>query len=125
MLQSNNHKHFQRFPFPPGGSMQHERDMERLRRQLRLALSGRTGSGIVASRADEYRRRAQQCLEMARTFGDRDVRGSLCYMAEVWLKLADRYQDADELRPAMQQQQQIQPKDDSKKDYSPPQLAVS
>jgi len=37
-------------------------------------------------------------------------------MAEIWLKLADRYQDADEVRPAMQQQQQIQPKDDSKKD---------
>ena len=58
--------------------------------------SGRTGSGIVASRADEYRRRAHQCLEMAQTFGDRNARGSLCYMAEVWLKLADRYQDADQ-----------------------------
>jgi len=77
-----------------------------------FVIRGRTGSGIVASRADEYRRRAQQCLEMAQTFGDRDVRRSLCYMAEVWLKLADRYQHADEVRPAMQQQQQIQPKDD-------------
>src|SRR5262245_41069869 len=28
-------------------------------------------AGIVASRAHGYRRRAQQCLEMARTFGDR------------------------------------------------------
>ena len=74
------------------------------------------GSGIVASRADEYRRRAQQCLEMAQTFGDRHARGSLCYMAEVWLRLADRYQDAKTVRPTMQQQQQIQPKDDSKKD---------
>jgi hypothetical protein len=37
-------------------------------------------------------------------------------MAEVWLQLADRYHDADEVRPAMQQQQQIQSKDDSKKD---------
>jgi hypothetical protein len=72
--------------------------------------------GIVASRAEEYRRRAQQCLEMARTFADRDARGSLCYMAEVWLRLADNYQDAKKVRPAMQQQQQIQPKDDSKKD---------
>ena len=68
------------------------------------------------SRVDEYRRRAQQCLEMAQTFGDRDVRGSLCYMADVWLKLADRYQDAKKVRPAMQQQQQIQPKDNGKKD---------
>src|SRR5262245_9624285 len=31
---------------------------------------------------------------MARTFGDRDARGSLCYMAEVWLRLTDNYQDA-------------------------------
>jgi hypothetical protein len=39
-------------------------------------------------------------------------------MAEVWLQLADRYQDADQVRPAtqQQQQQQIQPKDDGKKD---------
>src|SRR5262249_19661475 len=27
MLQSNNYKHFQRLPRPPGGSMQHECDM--------------------------------------------------------------------------------------------------
>jgi hypothetical protein len=90
--------------------------MERLRRRLRLSSTGRTGSGIVASKADEYRRRAQQCLEMAGTFKDRDARGSLCYMAEVWLRLADNYQHAKKVRPAMQQQQQIQPKDDCKKD---------
>jgi len=37
-------------------------------------------------------------------------------MAEVWLRLADNCQDARKSRPAMQQQQQIQPKDDGKKD---------
>ena len=83
--------------------------------------SGRTGSGIVASRADEYRRRAQQCLEMAQTFRDRDARGSLCYMAEVWLRLADNYQHAKKGRPTMQQQQQIQPRATARK-TSPPQL---
>jgi len=31
-------------------------------RRLRWSSSGRTGSGTVASRAEEYRRRAQQCL---------------------------------------------------------------
>ena len=70
----------------------------------------------MASRADEYRRRAQQCLEMARRFGDRDARVTLSHMAQVWLRLADNCQDAKKVRPAMQQQQQIQPKDDSKKD---------
>ena len=51
---------------------------------------------------------------MAQTFGDRDARGSLYYMAELWLRLADNCQDPKKVRAAMQQQQQIQPKDDSK-----------
>ena len=53
---------------------------------------------------------------MARTFGDRDSRVTLAHMAQVWLRLADNYQDAKKVRPAMQQQQQIQPKDNSRKD---------
>ena len=77
-------------------------------------LADERTAGSWRAGAEEYRRRAQQCLEMARTFGDRDARGSLCYMAEVWLRLADNCQDAKKVRPAMQQQQQIQPKDDSK-----------
>ena len=66
----------------------------------------------MATRAEEYRRRAQQCLEMAAAFRDPEARSSLSYMAEAWLRLADNCQ----VRPAMQQQQQIQPKDDGKKD---------
>jgi hypothetical protein len=85
---------------------------------LHLAVAGKgvlrilapTGSGIVPSRAEEYRRRAQQCLEMARTFGDRDARVILSHMAQAWLRLADNCQDAKKVRPAVQQQQQIQPK---------------
>src|SRR5262245_53563075 len=64
----------------------------------------------------EYRRRAQQCLEMARTFGDHGGRVTLADMAQAWLRVADNCKDAKKVRPAMQQQQQIQPKDDSKKD---------
>src|SRR5262249_51361420 len=90
--------------------------VESERRWPRLSSSGRTGSGIVASRADEYRRRAQQCLEMARTFGDQGARVTLAHMAQAWLRVADNYQDAKKVRPAMQQQQQIQPKDNSRKD---------
>jgi hypothetical protein len=70
----------------------------------------------VASRADEYRRRARQCLEMARTFGDHGARATLSHMAQAWLRVADNCQDAKKVRPAMQQQQQIQPKDNGKKD---------
>jgi hypothetical protein len=62
------------------------------------------------NRADEYRRRARQCLRMAAEFKDRDARTSLSYMAEVWLRLADNCQDAK--GAAVQQQQQIQPNDD-------------
>jgi hypothetical protein len=40
---------------------------------------------------------------MAHTFKDRDARGSLCHMAEVWLRLANNGQDAKKVRPAMQQ----------------------
>jgi len=35
---------------------------------------GTDGKRVVASRADEYRRRAQECRERARTFGERDAR---------------------------------------------------
>jgi hypothetical protein len=68
----------------------------------------------VASRADEYRRRAQQCLVMARTFGDRDARIILSYMAEAWLRLADLAAPEQQRRPIVQQQQQLQPKDEDK-----------
>ena len=68
---------------------------------------------VAVNRADEYRRRAQQCLEMARTFGDRDARVTLAHMAEVWLRLVER-NVPKQTQPAFQQQQQIQPKDDGK-----------
>jgi hypothetical protein len=49
---------------------------------------------------------------MARTFGDRNARLVLSHMAHAWLRLADNSRDAKKVRPVMQQQQQIQPKDD-------------
>jgi hypothetical protein len=57
---------------------------------------------------------------MAAVFRDREARASLSYMAQVWLRLADNYRDANkviaapngavEVRPTVQQQQQLQPK---------------
>jgi len=52
------------------------------------------GCGIVTNRADEYRRRAQQCLEMAGAFRDFEAWNALARMAEVWLRLADDWDDA-------------------------------
>jgi hypothetical protein len=80
----------------------------------RLSSASSTGTGVVASRADEYRRRAQQCLVMARTFGDHDARIILSYMAEAWLRLADLAAPEQQRRPIVQQQQQLQPKDEDK-----------
>jgi len=54
------------------------------------------GCGIVTNRADEYRRRAQQCLEMAGAFKDREAWTILAHMAEVWLRLADDWDDAND-----------------------------
>jgi hypothetical protein len=79
------------------------------------------GKRIVASKADEYRRRAQQWLEMAGTFRDHEARATLSHMAQAWLRLADNYKAdanervprskaAEEGQPVVQQQQQIQPK---------------
>jgi hypothetical protein len=62
-------------------------------------------------RADEYRRRAQQCLEMAAEFRDRDARRSLSHMAEVWLRLAERNDFMPRAtQPVVQQQHQVPPK---------------
>jgi hypothetical protein len=58
---------------------------------------------------------------MARTFRDPDARIVLSHMAEGWLRLADNLDGdqvisppkvVDESQPVIQQQQQIQPKDE-------------
>jgi hypothetical protein len=54
---------------------------------------------------------------MARTISNKDVRATLIQMAQVWQRLAEE-QETSGLsdRPRAQQQQQIQPKDDDKKE---------
>jgi len=68
-----------------------------------------------------YRRLTRECLEVARAFPDGDQRDVLLQMAQVWQRLADDYAGSTLLslalgaeRPALQQQQQIQPDDDKK-----------
>jgi CRP/FNR family transcriptional regulator len=53
-------------------------------------------------RADEYRRRARQCLELAAA--DRDARATLFYIAKAWLRLAKR---DDFVRPVAGQTQPV------------------
>jgi hypothetical protein len=40
---------------------------------------------------------------MAVAFRDREALASPSHMAQAWLRLADRYQDAEEVRPVVQQ----------------------
>jgi hypothetical protein len=71
----------------------------------------------VASKAEDYRRRARACLLMAGTIAsDATRRAALVEMAQVWTRLADEEEAAvppgtvAESPPVMQQQQQIQSK---------------
>ena len=42
------------------------------------------------SKADDYRRRAAECLRLARTASDKTNRALLLEMAETWIALADQ-----------------------------------
>jgi hypothetical protein len=71
------------------------------------------------TRAEEYRCRAQECLELARNISLKTARQSLLDMAETWLRLAQEQgpppgQAEPPPRQQQQQQQQVQPKDDKK-----------
>jgi len=74
------------------------------------------------SASTRYRRLARACLEVAHTFPGGERRTVLLQMAQVWQRLADEYADTsapllrpiESEQPTMQQQQQIQPKDDDK-----------
>jgi hypothetical protein len=59
-----------------------------------------------------HRRRARDCLEIARTVASEGARATLVEMAQIWMRLAGTEQG----RQVAQQQQQTQPKDDDKKE---------
>jgi hypothetical protein len=88
-----------------------------------------TQVAVMASKAEEYRRLARECLEAANSGQNEDGRNALLQMAQVWLRLAaEQAEDlgqatatppgsAEEPRPVVQQQQQqqVQPKTDDHK----------
>jgi Holliday junction resolvase-like predicted endonuclease len=57
----------------------------------------------------EYRRRARQCLELARLAVNAEVKAKIVDAAAIWMRFAERA----ERTPVFQQQQQIQPKQES------------
>ena len=78
---------------------------------------------MTRASADEYRRRAQECLDLAREISLERDRAVVLDMAQSWLRLAEEQEAAviqpppvaEQPQPAVQQQQQVQPKDDDKK----------
>jgi hypothetical protein len=46
-------------------------------------------------RSEEYRRFAQECLEMARVTDDERARATLIQMAQVWFRLAEERERDD------------------------------
>jgi hypothetical protein len=79
---------------------------------------------MTRDRAEEYRRRAQELLRLARTISLETARASLIDMAQSWLRLAEEQEQQAEIVPppdagqpqaVVQQQQQLQPRDEDDK----------
>ena len=77
---------------------------------------------MTRARAEEFRRLAQQCRELARSLSTKEARVVLVDMAAHWLRLAEQQEKGTDIegpippsstaesQPAAQQQQQVQPK---------------
>jgi hypothetical protein len=81
------------------------------------------GSRAVTRTAKEYRRLARECLNAARATPLGEMRTTLIDAAQTWLRLAEEQEHAGanvnlppaapvEHRQVVQQQQQVQPKDE-------------
>jgi hypothetical protein len=83
-------------------------------------LADQQGTAVTRSTAQEYRRLAQECRVMARSVSTEETRAALLEMAQVWLRLAEEREAAippratEQSQPSVQQQQQVQPKDEDK-----------
>jgi DNA primase len=84
-----------------------------------------TEMAVTRTRAEEYRRLAQECFDLAREISRERDRAVVLDMAQSWLRLAEQQETLEEITPppaveqpqaAVQQQQQTQPKDRDKKE---------
>jgi hypothetical protein len=66
---------------------------------------------VTRARAEEYRRRAQECLDLARKISLERDRAVVLHMAQTWLRLAEQQET---LQPPLTQQPQ--PEDEDKKE---------
>jgi hypothetical protein len=78
----------------------------------------------VTRRAEEFRRQAQECFDLARAISLETERAILVDIAQTYLHLAKEQEAQEEIippvtgqpQPVAQQQEQIQPKDDDTKE---------
>jgi len=83
---------------------------------------------VTRSKAQQYRELARECRKLAGTVSTDEGRAHLIAMAEVWERLAAQQEQGSDLseatappspgseQPVVQQQQQVQPKDENKDD---------
>jgi hypothetical protein len=69
-----------------------------------------TGKPTVTSKAEEYRRHAEECSEAAQSIQSAEERTIMLRIAQTWMGLAEKEAAA----ATAQGQQQAQPKDDKK-----------
>jgi hypothetical protein len=85
-------------------------------------------TAVTRGKAEQYRELARECRRLAATVSTEEGRSHLAAMAEVWERLADQQERGSDLgeaparlshptgEPVVQQQQQLQPKDEDKDD---------
>jgi hypothetical protein len=74
---------------------------------------------VTRARAEEYRRRAQECLDLARKISLERDRAVILDIAQSWLRLAEQQERQEKIiqPPVTEQpreQQQTEPKDEDK-----------
>ena len=73
----------------------------------------------MENRAEEYRRRAERCLEMGPTFHNPQARDVLLQMAHVWLRLADKCEYANAMVGRSKTAEEAQPEFNSNSKSNP------
>jgi hypothetical protein len=84
---------------------------------------------VTRARAEHYRYLAEECRALAPSVSTKELRVALLEMAREWSHMAEQQEQESasiersippvpttEAQPAVQQQQQVQPKDDNKKE---------
>jgi hypothetical protein len=61
-----------------------------------LFMGADIGTGFFMALADQYKRRAAECIRMAERAGNADDKTLLLQMAQTWMRLAEKAEDRTE-----------------------------